>query len=197
MTIPIPMSYRVQGLLSHATIGLISLITGLLVGAGCHGCGSVSGPALNIDGIPVRISMPTTSGPTSSTASPIMVGIRHDTITRTQWRDRLRVERVRATRIDTLIMTQEDSVAKLPMPPFVAQLDTIFPSRDTLHTEFEFPENRFSVLYKSRPDSVRTIVQTITVTVVKDIPWWERPLYILGGTAVGFGTGFLYGNVRK
>lgn len=89
-------------------------------------------------------------------------------------------------KIKTRIIYQKDTI--ILTQPFTAVVDTII-NRDTLHTEFSFPENSFSMLLLRKPDTV--MVQKITTieTPPQKSNWWEVPLSILGGAALGYAFG--------
>jgi hypothetical protein len=72
---------------------------------------------------------------------------------------------------DTIIETQ----------PFIAKLDTII-RRDTIWAEYVFPENSFSLGYRSQSDSLLQITNTMTKT---ETYWVEKAAYLLGGILFG------------
>ena len=74
-------------------------------------------------------------------------------------------------RIDTVLIAEA----------FDAELDTILGS-DTLFTAFRFPPPRFDVDLRQGPDSIRTIVQTITIT--QPDPWYAKAGWAGFGAAV-------------
>jgi hypothetical protein len=86
-------------------------------------------------------------------------------------------------KIRTKIIYQKDTI--IETQPFTAVIDTII-NHDTLHTEFSFPENSFSMLFLRKPDTV--IVQKVTTIETQPLKstWWEVPLSILGGAALGY-----------
>jgi hypothetical protein len=90
------------------------------------------------------------------------------------------------SKMKTKIIYQKDTI--IETQPFTAVVDTII-NRDTLHTEFNFPENSFSMLLLRKPDTV--MVQKITTieTPPQKSNWWEVPLSILGGAALGYAFG--------
>jgi len=78
---------------------------------------------------------------------------------------------------------------------FTALDEFITAKKDTIRTSFFFPEVMFSHYIGYHPDSIKTVIQTITVDRVteKEIPWWLKPLYV----GVGFAGGYLIGRVTK
>lgn len=76
---------------------------------------------------------------------------------------------------DTLIITQ----------PFVAKADTIM-QRDTIRLMYSFPENYFAMQYFPKPDTMLIPRQTIITTQQKKRTWWEIPVCVVSGAAVGW-----------
>ncbi|MBM2817031.1 MAG: hypothetical protein HW421_3793 [Ignavibacteria bacterium] len=76
---------------------------------------------------------------------------------------------------DTIIQTN----------PFCSAIDTII-AFDTVHAEYEFPENIFTIEVKKKPDTMK--IQTISImqTVKEETPWWQTPVYIIGGALGGY-----------
>jgi hypothetical protein len=79
---------------------------------------------------------------------------------------------------DTLIVTK----------PFEAIVDTVV-KRDTVYARYSFPANTFDLWIKRPPDSVQIHTIYITRDIIRPRPWYETPLYVLGGGAIGFGIG--------
>jgi hypothetical protein len=76
---------------------------------------------------------------------------------------------------DTLIVTQA----------FVAKADTII-QRDTIRLMYSFPENYFAMQYFPKPDTMRIPRQTIITTQQRKRTWWEIPVCVVSGAAVGW-----------
>jgi len=74
---------------------------------------------------------------------------------------------------DTIIITK----------PFEAKIDTVI-KMDTIKMYYQFPENRFSLFYKRKTDTIPIITKTIVK--YEKAQWWERPLFFLGGATLGF-----------
>jgi hypothetical protein len=87
------------------------------------------------------------------------------------------------TKYKTRLVKKSDTI--IEVNPFVALIDT-FIKHDTIRAEFEFPQNLFSMEIKRKPDSVRIEKITQVQTIEKDKPWWEVPVYIVGGTVLGY-----------
>ena len=87
------------------------------------------------------------------------------------------------SKVRTRIVYQKDTI--IETQPFTAVVDTIINS-DTLHTEFSFPENSFSMLLLRKPDTVTVYKVTMLKTPQIERKWWEVPLSILGGAALGY-----------
>lgn len=88
-----------------------------------------------------------------------------DTVTTTRivYRDRWHVVNAPAR---TVYDTTRESVTT---PPYIARLDTITPTHDTLAVAFHHPEQTFDLDYRPRPDSMRTVtIETINVVSVPD-----------------------------
>jgi hypothetical protein len=90
------------------------------------------------------------------------------------------------SKVRTRIVYQKDTI--IETQPFTAVVDTII-NRDTLHTEFNFPENSFSMLLLRKPDTVTVYKVTMLETPPQKSNWWEVPLSILGGAALGYAFG--------
>lgn len=71
---------------------------------------------------------------------------------------------------------------------FTALDEFITAKKDTIRTAFFFPEIMFSHSIGYKPDSIKTIIQTITVekVTIEPRPWWEKPLYIIAGGCAGY-----------
>jgi hypothetical protein len=76
---------------------------------------------------------------------------------------------------DTVIITR----------PFIAKVDTII-VRDTVHAEYVFPQNTFSMVLKRKADSVITFKEYIIKTEYLKDPWYEKPLWATGGILLGY-----------
>ena len=87
------------------------------------------------------------------------------------------------TDYDTVIVTK----------PFIARVDTII-VRDTIHAEYTFPQNTFSMVLKRKPDSIFTYKEYVIKTEYMKEPWYEKPLYATGGLLLGY---FLGGMGKK
>ena len=90
------------------------------------------------------------------------------------------------SKVRTRIVYRKDTI--IETQPFTAVIDTII-NRDTLHTEFSFPENNFSMLLLRKPDTVTVYKVTMLETPPQKSKWWEVPLSILGGAALGYAFG--------
>ncbi len=109
--------------------------------------------------------------------------IRKDTVLIIKESEPIVIEKIKPKIIykrDTMIETK----------PFVAVVDTVI-KRDTVYAKYEFPENSFDLMIRKKPDS--TMIQTIYITkeIMRERSWWETPVYIIGGVAVGFTVGSL------
>jgi hypothetical protein len=83
----------------------------------------------------------------------------------------------------TKIIYKRDTV--IQTKPFTAITDTII-KHDTVHAEYEFPENFFSLSVLRKPDTLRTIqIETISEKKSND-QWWKQTAYILGGAFIGY-----------
>lgn len=91
-----------------------------------------------------------------------------DTIVQTSivYRDRWHVRNAPA---NVLYDTTREEVSS---PPYVATLDTVTASKDTIGLVFRHPEKMFDVEFRPRPDSVRTV--TIETTTVVEVPDSKR-----------------------
>ena len=87
---------------------------------------------------------------------------------------------------DTLIQTA----------PFTANIDTVI-LRDTVQASFDFPEQRFSILLKRRPDSLVYHTITIEMERIRDPPWYETAGHIGLGAVGGFIVGYFSGNSNR
>jgi len=112
--------------------------------------------------------------------------IRHDTVVKfdtvVRVKKAIRIVNVYSTKVDTT----RDSVVM--DKPFIATLDTV-ESGDTITAQFQFPEKRFSLLMRMKPDSVITKTNTIAIekVVFQQTPVMEK---------LGYGTvGFLFGAI--
>lgn len=109
--------------------------------------------------------------------------VRKDTVLIIKESEPIVIEKIKPKIIykrDTIIETK----------PFVAVVDTVI-KRDTVYAKYEFPENSFDLMIRKKPDS--TMIQTIYITkeIMRERSWWETPVYIIGGVAVGFTVGSL------
>lgn len=87
------------------------------------------------------------------------------------------IEKIRAEKEyihDTIIVTK----------PFIAKADTII-QKDTVVMFYTFPENYFSMQYKTHRDSIAIPTQTIIKTELRKRELWEIPAAILSGCAIG------------
>lgn len=71
---------------------------------------------------------------------------------------------------------------------FTAVDEFVTSRKDTVHSEFLFPEIQFNHKINYAKDSIKTIIQTITVekVTIEPRPWWEKPLYIIAGVGAGY-----------
>lgn len=79
------------------------------------------------------------------------------------------------TDYDTVIITK----------PFIAKIDTVI-IRDTVHAEYVFPQNTFSMILKRKPDSVVTFREYVIKTEYIKDAWWEKPAWATGGILLGY-----------
>ena len=63
---------------------------------------------------------------------------------------------------------------------------------DTVHTEFMYPEMMFRHRFNYSTDSTRVITIFRDKIIVKERPWWETPVMILGAAAAGY----VFGRLR-
>lgn len=109
--------------------------------------------------------------------------VRKDTVLIIKEAEPIVIEKIKPKIIykrDTIIETK----------PFIAVVDTVI-KRDTVYAKYEFPDNSFDLMIRKKPDS--TMIQTIYITkeIMRERSWWETPVYIIGGVAVGFTVGSL------
>jgi hypothetical protein len=110
----------------------------------------------------------------------------------------IRVEKAQAKliikrSIDTLIdtihvndtVTVYDTTYKVK--PFIACLDTVLPTKDTLDARYYFPENVFDILVRPKPDTVE--IKWITKVEKESESIWIK----VGVAAAGLGVGYLFG----
>ena len=86
-------------------------------------------------------------------------------------------------KVKTKIIYKKDTV--IVTNPFIASIDTIV-KHDTVHAEYEFPENIFSLNVRSKPDTLQTVYIKTYERANEQTKWWERPAYILGGCIAGY-----------
>lgn len=110
-----------------------------------------------------------------------------DTVVVERPRTVVRVVQAPATvRVDTL----RDTV--IQVRPFVATLDTII-QRDTLQAAYAFPEHRFSINFRPRPDSIIFRTMVINTESIRRDSWWQTASWIGLGLATGLVTGYVTG----
>jgi uncharacterized protein YneF (UPF0154 family) len=86
------------------------------------------------------------------------------------------IEKVKAKmyyKHDTIIQTK----------PFTATIDTVMKS-DTVYARYDFPENLFALKINPKKDSL-VIPQIVQQEVKSERLWWEIPVSILSGIAIG------------
>ncbi len=98
------------------------------------------------------------------------------------------------TETDTIVKYREgitvvDSL--FATKPFTAVFDSVL-LNDTVHAEYMFPEDIFSISIRQAPDTMRTKIMTIYRDKIIDEPWWNIPAYIISGVAAGY----LLGNTK-
>jgi len=121
--------------------------------------------------------------------SRIITNVKTDTIVRekimhrriVQWRDSVRVVYYG----DSIYTTQS----------FVARVDTVLNSCDTLNVSYTYPQNTLSLLLRQCPDTIRTItVSTIQYrTKIEKRPLWLDVLSHIGALGAGLGIGYIIG----
>lgn len=81
---------------------------------------------------------------------------------------------------DTLFVTK----------PFIAKLDTII-FRDTINTQFAFPQMAFSLALRRQPDTLKIVtIKTIDTRIIDNSPpTWVTILSHIGAGVLGFGAG--------
>ncbi len=89
-------------------------------------------------------------------------------------------------KIKTKTVIKRDTV--IQTKPFTAKIDTVV-LKDTVRAQYDFPENEMSIFVRPSPDSLEIRKITILKTIEKKQPWWETPVYLLGGAAFGFALG--------
>jgi len=127
--------------------------------------------SLNITGNPFRTN-PVIKTETVTTIDTIYHTLPSDTIT---------IEKMYAKRVyirDTIIETR----------PFVATIDTVI-MNDTIRMGYSFPENYFSLQYRSGVEEIPIPYTTIIETKIRKRAWWELPVAIVGGGLVGYAIG--------
>ena len=90
--------------------------------------------------------------------------------------NRFYIEKIKAKLIykrDTVIQTR----------PFTAAIDTVMKS-DTVYLRYDFPENLFALKISPKKDSI-VIPQIIQQEVKSERKWWEIPVSVLSGIAIG------------
>lgn len=93
-------------------------------------------------------------------------------------------------RVDTL----RDTV--LQTPPFTATLDTVI-QRDTINASYSFPEHRFDLTLRPRPDSIIFRTMVINSESIRRSSWWETTGWIGLGLAAGLVTGYVTGTTNN
>lgn len=160
--------------LTYAAIGI--LLAACLVGWWLRGCAGVSAVSSYL-------------GPGS--APEIIYKTQtltvRDTVVVERPRTVVRVVQAPATvRVDTL----RDTV--IQSPPFTATLDTII-QRDTIGAAYHFPEHRFDVTLRPRPDSIIVRTMVINTESIRRDSWWQTASWIGLGLATGLVTGYVTG----
>jgi len=90
---------------------------------------------------------------------------------------------------DPIIIEKQKAIIKyikdttIITKPFEAKIDTII-KMDTIKMYYHFPENRFSLFYQRKTDTIPIITKTIVK--YEKAQWWERSLFFLGGATLGF-----------
>jgi hypothetical protein len=102
----------------------------------------------------------------------------HDTVTTTRlvYRDRWHVVNAPGA---VVYDTTRESVTT---PPYIARLDTVTGTSDTIGVTYRHPEQTFDLAFRPRPDSIRTV--TVETTQVVSVPDRDR---IGFGIAAGIG----------
>ena len=90
--------------------------------------------------------------------------------------------------IDSLLVERKDTI-KILTKPFTVTDTLITKKRDTIETNYSFPENIFTHKIGYKSDSIRVIINTITIKVPGTRSWWIDPA--LGGA--GLVLGYLLG----
>lgn len=84
----------------------------------------------------------------------------------------------------------------LQTPPFTAALDTII-QRDTINARYTFPEHRFDLTLRPRPDSIIFRTMVINSESIRRSSWWETAGWIGLGLATGMVTGYVTGSINN
>ena len=103
-------------------------------------------------------------------------GIERDTIIKTVESEPVIIEKIKPK-----IIYSRDTVIKTN--PFVAFVDTVI-KRDTVFAEYTYPENLFSLEIREPVDSI--MIPQITEYKEKQVEWWEKPLFFITGSFVGY-----------
>lgn len=97
--------------------------------------------------------------------------------------------------IDTLIVS--DTIRAYDtaylVRPFIACLDTVLPSRDTLDARYYFPENMFDIFFKPKPDTI----QTQWITKIEKEKETESVWVKIGIGSAGIILGYILGGNNK
>ncbi len=97
-------------------------------------------------------------------------------------------EPITITKVKPKVVYKYDTI--IQSPPFIAELDTIIRT-DTIYLRYNFPENIFSMKMYQSPDSLILREITFEKAIIKEMQWWEIPLYVAGGAGLGILIGLI------
>ena len=121
----------------------------------------------------------------TSSAPAFLQSVFRDTVFITKQRPALKMMNVRPR-----IITVHDTI--ISARPFRTEIDTVL-GGDTLHTEYAFPQNLFSLTLTRKPDTLSKEIVVIDQVRTKPGNWWEKPLIFIAGTAAGI----IFSNLSK
>ena len=102
--------------------------------------------------------------------------VERDTIIKTVKSEPIVIEKIKPK-----IIYRRDTVIKTK--PFAAVVDTVI-KRDTVYAEYMYPDNLFSIEISTPDDSI--MIPQITEYRENKNEWWEKPLFFITGSFVGY-----------